>query len=706
MKLLLFILLCLPIYSFSQETAMYYYLEQGESGDPESYDHLKKAGYRLAITDDSVRLYLGNPYQFARAIYKNGGNLLLVHKHGQSAFGSRQLRNEFRAAYLESFHWRSKKFMRSRKRYFNRLWRGKERKLNTKRAVYIALPVTDQHVLDWHIQFRKRKNVIGELFFQEDLVRRIDHTPYVRENNCQDGNRWTRFSQGNPAKSRLPANIPEYSPERVTSSRKIFSLTFASNAVEPGPGELEAIRRFLKSNQLPVDRIYIHGFASVEGDSLRNQALMEDRAQVITNAIRSLSDRSIPIRVRHREHWQLFERQIRREGWPQHSRSEWKELLENDSVRRAMEPWLARQRSARLMIYLEDSVSDRDLQQDILREFQQLHMAYTRRQGTDRLRQLLSIRRFIRQQVILGEWPNSMLTELSAGLSDYDLYVLFEEEQATEPLPPEYLVPLLENAWEWAIRKCRENPRSSLASADLLYVQQQLFQAAEAYPGIHPEQFTLPEGEQFLQVQLNYMAYREEHSGLVRLTSAEAGQRRSWRINPSAAESRYYHLLKNVAKETLSRGLKAVAYRSDWMREFDLAEFLDMSLRGWDPFTDTYLDPEFDRKKLGKLMHELQFSRKHLCPDDVTYLRLTYSLKLIQAGSVRYIRDPLMHQSIKYVLKYYLEHGDRLTPTERMDLANQLAAANSYLYFNEAKWLAEELRRLRTGERLKGTMLF
>jgi hypothetical protein len=483
--------------------------------------------------------------------------------------------------------------------------------------------------------------------------------------------------------------LPEYTSETVRSARETFSLTFEPNRVEADPGELVRIQHFLENESRPIDRIYIHGFASVEGDSLQNQRLTEQRAEVLVRTLNRQGRDDIRYAVRTQENWQMFESQVRHERWEDRSREQWKDYLENDSVRQAMEPWLARQRSARLMIFLEDSVSRENQEQAILREFRQHLKVYERRPDRFRLGQLLSIRNYVREQVIQGTLSEKTLYDLSGKPSEYDLYALFDEAARQDTLPA-YFHFLLERAYRTALIRYRENVRREDRKADLLYVQQQVFKVMENDPSSLTERFPIPEGEAFLQLRLNYMAFVERQSGLMRTQGRFSSIK--WSINPAVGESRYYYLLKQVAQQTLTRGLKAVAYRSDWTKEFDLAEFLNMTLRGWDPFSDTYLDEEIGRKEIGRLITLLKNDNAHLCEDDVTYLRLTYALKLIQAGSVRPIRDPQMHNAIKFLIEYYFKAGPHLPQEQRIDLANQLAAANSYLYYNEAIILAQMLR--------------
>lgn len=688
--LVIILFLCSSIFSSAQETGRYYLLQpNGSDFHEETFSLLAETGYRLWVYDDSVRLYISDPGNFAQAMRQPRGNIVLVHKQGQFKIRAGQLRRTLRDSYMESFHWKSPRYLRGRQRYFNRLWRGKEKDLNTKRALFIPLPVNDQSLLDWHISFRKGKKNIASLTFHEEIVRRIDYTPFVPSQKCLDANRWTYFREGNIGGPRFIQPLPDYEPETVRSSRKIFSLTFQPNQVEADPYELDNIRHYLENEPRPIDRIYIHGFASVEGDSLQNQRLTEQRAEVLVRTLHRQGREDIRYHVRTQENWRMFESQVRREGWPEQSREAWKQGLENDSVRQAMEPWLARQRSARLMIYLKDSVPQEDQQQTILRNFKKIHHAYERRPDRARLAQLLAIRRYVRDQVQQGGLPEKLLFNLSGEPSEYDLYVLFEESTRSDTIPV-YFHFLLQSAYHTALARYRENVRREDHKADLLYVQQQALKAMENDPLLSADRFPVPEGAAFLQLQLNYMAFVERRSGLQRNVGSAGSMK--WSISPSVRETRYYYLLKQVAQETLTRGLKAVAYRSDWTKEFDLAEFLNMTLRGWDPFSNTFLDEEIGRKEIGRLISLLKNEQEHLCEDDVTYLRLTYALKLIQAGSVRPIRDPQMHNAIKFLIDYYSQVGPNLPETQRIDLANQLTAANSYLYYNEAIILSEWLR--------------
>jgi hypothetical protein len=169
--ILFFIIMLTPLISSAQETGRYYLLEPDSKDQyTDSFAHLQQTGYRLWVFNDSVRLYIADPFKFAQAM-RGRGNILLTHRNGQVKYSSGQLRRLLQDSYLESFHWKSRRFTRDRKRSFHQVWKGKKKDLNTERALYIPLPVSDQPALDWYLSFRQGRKNFASLVFREEIVR-------------------------------------------------------------------------------------------------------------------------------------------------------------------------------------------------------------------------------------------------------------------------------------------------------------------------------------------------------------------------------------------------------------------------------------------------------------------------------------------------------------------------------------------------------
>ena len=210
-------------------------------------------------------------------------------------------------------------------------------------------------------QFQK-KNPVEEISFRINLNKEpLLHVRYdtlygvnmkkfpvmIKNENC-----------GNSENTVLPAE-PAFKDIVRTET---FELSFEKNSTVPEKEEINSITDFLRKENLAIYSASIEGFASVEGSQVINERLYRKRAEVMVELLEQNNENKIIIdTVISVENWKQFEMDLK--DGPHRwlldlSRQDIKLKLENDSLVNLLETTLARHRKARLTLNLVHKVTE------------------------------------------------------------------------------------------------------------------------------------------------------------------------------------------------------------------------------------------------------------------------------------------------------------------------------------------------------------
>lgn len=145
---------------------------------------------------------------------------------------------------------------------------------------------------------------------------------------------------------------------RVVEEVKMFEIEFEKNKFQLK--QLPSVfLNFLKKNKTQIKNVKIEAFSSVEGPTNRNLFLQEERAKVISKQLQSNGVQRAKISKESKENWNLFYAQINDtewQNWKDKPQSEIKKLLKIQPTKNNIEPFLAEERVAKVIVTFENKV--------------------------------------------------------------------------------------------------------------------------------------------------------------------------------------------------------------------------------------------------------------------------------------------------------------------------------------------------------------
>ena len=153
--------------------------------------------------------------------------------------------------------------------------------------------------------------------------------------------------------------------ERIDSNSKYleFTVPFEKNKSEY---QVEDIKPFLDSiqlNRFNIREIEINAYASIEGNPISNEMLLQKRAESIVSAIREYQLKEAGKRISAKEDWDGFLEAIKHSPYYEtdfknKSHDEIRAILNSDTLKYDVEPFLAGQRRADIRIHVESIFID------------------------------------------------------------------------------------------------------------------------------------------------------------------------------------------------------------------------------------------------------------------------------------------------------------------------------------------------------------
>ena len=602
-------------------------------------------------------------------------------------------------------------FVQSQLKKYQSALKGK-RSLPFDATWYLNLgPASELAYDSYSVQIWRRNKAHGQIFCDTLKARFAETLPAIEEEDCTTVYRNTFFNQFT---QELLKTLPyqSYTAPTRARTRRTFQLFFEQNKVEYLQEKVDTILTFLADSSYQVAKAHVRGMASVEGDSAINMRLMEARAEVLLKTLQKAQEDSIALETETYENWDLFFYQLHRMGRDsaEYSRQEWKDLLKQDSVAEALEPWLAEQRRADLILYLYRTL---DSEERLQRSFYDYRMLYRnmRRQNSfeqslNIVRNLVGIRLYLEDQMQAGKITKEELENVAPiSAVDYLLKVYYAEvlirrRQQGFRVPDDFQSRVV-SAHQAALVQMGTNlrPEVRFYSAHTVALQGYIFQGIldGTFDADWLCELKYPESGKYFPLILNYYSFLQR-SGAQYLGSLPCNltSSNSTILPPidghsydndtvsitslDARHSRYYYFLKqwvlNKDQEILGYVTRVGEYYM-----FDLMELVEINVKGWDVVEQVYWDSDIPFEKLAELVAELNTYRSQICATSIYPLLLEYHRKL----QLHFLNWPpknreqqrQLSESLDFVAKYYSGKLKVMSPEQAQMVAEHLVAMNS-----------------------------
>ena len=510
---------------------------------------------------------------------------------------------------------------------------------------------------------------------------KTEHFVQVDSANCVPVNRFLNYKQGfGTTYRRTELQVP-YHPRPRHLVEKEFVLLFPKNKTSVEASDIQPILQFLKANRYIIYTAAIAGFASVEGDSLNNSRLQEERADVLVKLLKKNNPDTIEASIRTRENWELFYSQIKNTpfaDWQNRSHAETKKWLENDSTQALLEPLLAPQRKAVLTLKVAEKLTPLQKQEITKQDYEQAisrlnSAAFADKDRQALLRKAASVRHYLQDGLRNHTLPatfdcNEILKNTTPDLSIIDFYEAVADFRTGRLPACGTLAEVVKKAFEASIvliNTAVETKNAALYLAQALDIQAFTFEQLlnHHFPARMLCELAYPDRPLFRDLYLSRLSFESQEGKQVFEEAACPKE-----VKPEGVSRLYYRLLRDL----VLTGKEAT--------EFDLYELLYYSVLNFDEKKRTFYDETVNEKVMLQLMQKLTAGQGRLCPVQYHQLFLDFYVKytFFQASHPQLKRSEKIKQTaanLNLIKKYFLQ---RLAPAQASQL---LSLAQLYVFY-------------------------
>jgi hypothetical protein len=163
-----------------------------------------------------------------------------------------------------------------------------------------------------------------------------------------------------PMPESLEAKKPPFEP-RSESSLLNFSIPFAKNKAEFRREDIQPFIDALQEPDFIIDGLYIYAYSSIEGDSVANAKLQRKRAESVVKVLQEMQQNQISPTIVTNDSWDLFVLEME-DGKYDHlakmpKREAIKSINQTKGLAEELEPYLARQRFAQIVMDVTYDIS-------------------------------------------------------------------------------------------------------------------------------------------------------------------------------------------------------------------------------------------------------------------------------------------------------------------------------------------------------------
>lgn len=474
----------------------------------------------------------------------------------------------------------------------------------------------------------------------------------------------------------------KFKPGSSIPAYRDFTLFFEHNKSEYDRSDVEPILEFLQDSSYIVQQAKVHGLASVEGDSINNQRLQEERARILIDLIqKEQAEDSIElVEITTAENWDMFFEQIEKsefESWQEKSKTEIKSLLEDDSIALLLEPILAPERFSKLQLKLRIKLDDEQKAEFSYRAFRNaLDKYYSSSSAEVRKSNLLraaQIRSYVRDAYRAGEFEGDPCRFFDSNAADLDILHFYEMrydlKKGLEPICME-IKDIVFRAHQNIIFKLSTSNKEQYPTLlrQAIDIQNYIFDGLldKSLSATFFDLLNYPRNKRFHYLILNsyyFKNYVAQH--LIREYNMAP-------VNPAPrvgypVKNTFYYILKEIVLNDEFEMIK----RSPGYFEFELYDFLSFySVDLWDPVSQTFFDEEVDDKVMKEQLNRLMSLNSIICDRQVFQLYLDFHNK---AAYHNYLasgpdnRSTL--ESLTRLYQYFYSRKEKLDPESSKKIA-------------------------------------
>ncbi|MDA0194891.1 MAG: hypothetical protein O2887_07195 [Bacteroidetes bacterium] len=744
------LIICINLKCLGQDQLLWRSSLENQSEDvfKDNYTRIAKGGFQLDLKElsngkvlvrfDDLALLTQNILGGSDGMkfsYQSVSNIALDVFVGRNAIRE-QLRSQFQDNLEQKmstmrFRGSSDDFKKEKTKDFEQILKGKKSVIYWRGYTWFVTLGTINDLNDTHpynISFVCKNVPYAKLSFDSLYSDTVENLPQLNNEKCLPFDRYTYYKRY----FGFSYEGLTYRPYRPTSGiarKKNFRLFFDKSSSSYHQDEINEIVKYLNDSNLVIQNAKVLAFASVEGDSIINMRLQNERAMVLIKTLEKANNDSIEINLETREDWGLFKNQLERTPFKdKYSQSDWKDLFENDSIEARFEKYLKQQRRAELFLTLTQRLTTEEKITVALGDFYRYSGQYNSKARSDvRLniaKRLFAIKKYLEIHVILGNTtPDRICSLFPPNNNEYHIVQLYETAKAIydgkEPVC-ENLDDLILAAHFSIIDLIQTQGESRL------YLKQALDIQSFAYDmtsdgRLDPTilcKIDYPDNPAFYNLVLNKL-YFEEHQGMSKTDNLPCDEASildetlnnllvsstSLVNTPEPPGSFYYNFLKNIVLSGDER-TKEYLQRSDHVYEFDLLEFLYLNISNWQAWDQKLFDEDITPEIMSLFLTDLMSMKNMICPNQLYSIAIDYHLKVLHHSLAAGEQNKLTNESLRFLSEYYQEHSDNMNDRLALAIAKQFMALTPLYFKNEPAIEAYDvLRRKDWKEPLKGEAL-
>ena len=552
----------------------------------------------------------------------------------------------------------------------------------------IASDFNSEHQVNF--EFSLKSTPVALLSFDTIYGERTTKLLQIDTAYCYPIDRYLYYKQLPEFDYRRSSYKNKYKPKSQKTRFRKFTVYFDHNKSDYDKSDIAPILKFLNDSSYVVRKVRVEAYASVEGDSVNNQRLQQERAQVLIDLLQAeQKDDLIVGEIVTNEQWKMFFEQIENTSfadWKVKQKEEIKILLENDSIALLLEPILSVERKAVLKLMVSEKLSEERKLEITIADFDKTINAIlyglSAKSRLNNVKKAASIRAYLKSGIRAGQIKKAgycqLLENSTYELDIIEFYELREDLKSGIGLLCQSLEQILLNAHYASVGILSRDWKDDDAFVIRLRqaVEIQLFIFDKLLNGsLNPEFYLFlnyPRNSKFNYLKLNKF-YFQSHEGWP-IVKSQIPQ--SQIISNGPKKGLYYYILKEIVLNDQFKMIK----RSKSYFEFELFDFLrNYAVTPWDENQGHLFDDEVDEKVMLTQLNRLETISKRLCRMQLYQLILDYHAKASYSHFQKHQGPNKDTENSLIKLKNYY-----LARKEKLDVPTILTVAKHLVWYSQA----------------------
>lgn len=715
-RIFLALLLLLPISTTAQlkdEYAWQVFLASDKKKAEKLYDQLDKYGYKYDL--DSMRagkavVRFTDPRAFAGLYNKKVLWQVFMADSDTLELTGIKVKDQLFRQYLSSLSAHDCNIdSAAQHKDFTRMLKGKQAfPKESPERWYVEFGTIKQYGILVRLDLKKRKKYLSHIRFTDAKGDIANEFKEYEPADCYPVNRYLQFLSLRDLKDHH-INPTPYTLERGKKLVREFRLTFDHNQYQFNPEEVQKIITYLEDSSLTIQRAYIRGMSSVEGDSVNNARLQRRRAEVLWDMLADFALDSIRMGGDYKEGWKMFRSQLAKihdHSFDSLDNDTIRQMLNNRTLRAKYEPLLAKQRVARLRLNLYKTYTPEEVVIEASRaagKYYRIMMKSKYKVSGERYRtiarkyisRILGVegalindvkRRVLTPEDVMKRYAFDYMSDEENLIMARFYHLKHNWDRGREPVLPN-TEDILMQANAIALPKITseffsDQNKPLRKAVDIQLLTYRMIKRGFLEPRVF-YQLNYDDDPRYYHLEMNKLYYNQhylhlnERSALV--ASSETSEE-SYMTPEQYRDSRYYYYLKKWLVNG-SQGIKSQVMRQDKYYFIDIYDLVYYNVKFWDPLINSFYDEDVTVEVMAGLLNQLQGST--LCPEQKYAMALNFHRKVLISSTYDTEPSEQLKKSYDYVVRYYKRRSSKLDAHAVEKVARQLIFVNHLFYKNE-----------------------